>query len=74
MSTKTEPQSRGGEASRALIYVRQSVAREDSISLELQEKACRDHARTRGYAIVDVIADPGVSGLQFSRRPGIQAS
>ena len=59
-------------ASRALIYVRQSVAREDSISLELQEKACRDHARTRGYTVVDVIADPGVSGLQFSRRPGIQ--
>ena len=61
-----------GTAARAVIYVRQSIAREESISLELQEAACREYARARGYAIVDVIADAGVSGLKWERRPGVQ--
>jgi DNA invertase Pin-like site-specific DNA recombinase len=55
-----------------VIYVRQSVAREESISLELQEAACREYATRHGYSVVDVIADPGVSGLKWERRPGIQ--
>ena len=59
-------------ASRAVIYVRQSIAREESISLELQEAACREYARARGSTVVDVIADAGVSGLKWERRPGVQ--
>jgi site-specific DNA recombinase len=57
---------------RAVVYTRQSTLREESISLELQERACRDYAASRGYDVVEVISDPGVSGLQFSKRPGIR--
>lgn len=57
---------------RAIIYVRQSISREESISLELQESECRKYAEGRGYEVVDVVKDPGVSGLQFARRPGIR--
>lgn len=57
---------------RAALYFRQSTFREESISLELQETACRDYAAQRGYDVVAVEADPGVSGRTFAR-PGVQA-
>src|SRR5699024_5935988 len=57
---------------RAVIYKRQSTAREESISLELQETACRDYAARHGYTVVAVEADPGISGRTFAR-PGVQA-
>lgn len=63
-------QQRGHQ--RAVIYKRQSTAREESISLELQETACRDYASRHGYDVVAVEADPGVSGRTFAR-PGVQA-
>lgn len=56
---------------RAIIYLRQSAARDDSISLELQETACRAHAERRGYVVVGVEADPGISGRTFNR-PAVQ--
>lgn len=52
---------------RAALYLRQSIAREDSISLELQEAACRAHCERRGYDVVMVEADPGISGRTFNR-------
>ena len=52
---------------RAALYLRQSIAREDSISLELQETACRAHCERRGYEVVMVEADPGISGRTFNR-------
>ena len=55
---------------RAVLYLRQSVARDDSVSLELQETAGRDHCARYGYEVVAVIADPGVSGRTF-RRVGV---
>lgn len=55
---------------RAVLYLRQSVARDDSVSLELQETAGRDHCARHGYDVVAVIADPGVSGRTF-RRAGV---
>jgi site-specific DNA recombinase len=55
---------------RAVLYLRQSVSREDSISLELQETACRDYCTRRGYQVVAVHADPGISGRTFVR-PGV---
>ena len=61
-----------GPRERAVIYKRQSTAREESISLELQETACRDYAARHGYDVVAVEADPGVSGRTFAR-PGVQA-
>jgi DNA invertase Pin-like site-specific DNA recombinase len=60
------------QRSRAIIYVRQSAQREESISLELQEKSCRDYCERQRYDVIDVVSDPGVSGLQFAKRPGIR--
>jgi site-specific DNA recombinase len=56
---------------RAVIYVRQSTYKEESISLELQELACRDYCDRLGYEIVAVEEDPGVSGRTWNR-PGVQ--
>lgn len=56
---------------RAVIYLRQSVAKEDSISLELQEYACTTYAKQQGYNIVAVEADPGISGRTW-KRPAVQ--
>ena len=52
---------------RAVIYIRQSVARDDSVSPDLQETACRDYARRQGYQVVDVITDLGISGRTWKR-------
>ena len=58
--------------SRAVVYLRQSTFREESISLELQEEACRTYARKQGYDVVAVESDPGLSGRTFNR-PGVSA-
>lgn len=57
--------------SRAVLYLRQSVDREESISLELQEHACRQYCQERGYEVTGVEADPGVSGRTWNR-PAVQ--
>lgn len=56
---------------RAVAYLRQSTYREESISLELQETACRDYAARHGYQVVAVESDPGVSGRTWAR-PAVQ--
>lgn len=58
--------------SRAVLYLRQSTYREDSISLELQETAGRDYCRRQGYEVVQVEADEGISGRRWSNRPAVQ--
>jgi DNA invertase Pin-like site-specific DNA recombinase len=55
---------------RAALYLRQSTFKEESISLELQERACRDYAVGQGYDVVAVESDPGISGRTW-KRPGI---
>ncbi len=57
---------------RAIIYLRQSVYREESISLELQEHACREYCERKGYRVVAVESDPGISGRTWSKRPKVQ--
>ncbi|MGW9345838.1 recombinase family protein [Streptomyces albidoflavus] len=57
---------------RAIIYLRQSVAKDDSISIEMQEIACRDYCDRMGYVVVDVRSDPGISGRTWSKRPDVQ--
>lgn len=52
---------------RAVLYLRQSISRDDSISLELQEASCRAYCEQRGYQIVAVEADPGISGRTWNR-------
>lgn len=59
-------------APRALLYLRQSTYREESISLEVQEQANRDFCDRHGYTVSEVITDAGVSGLKWEKRPGIQ--
>ncbi|MDQ7877315.1 recombinase family protein [Microbacterium sp. QXD-8] len=56
---------------RAVLYLRQSTFREESISLELQEHAGREHCNQQGYDVVAVLADPGVSGRTWNR-PAVQ--
>lgn len=59
---------------RAVIYLRQSTYREESISLEVQEQAARQHAERQGYDVVGVESDPGVTGRSWKRRAGVQAA
>lgn len=56
---------------RAIIYTRQSVHREESISHELQEVACRQYAERKGYDVVRVETDPGISGLNLNKRKAL---
>lgn len=58
-------------APRAILYLRQSAFREDSISLEVQETAGRDHCAKHGYVVVGVEKDPGISGRTW-KRPAVQ--
>ncbi|MEB0303852.1 recombinase family protein [Cryobacterium sp. 10I1] len=55
----------------AVLYLRQSTYREESISLELQEHEGREFAKRRGYRVVAVEADPGISGRTWNR-PAVQ--
>lgn len=56
---------------RAVLYLRQSTYREESISLELQETAGRDYCARMGYTVIGVEADPGISGRTWAR-PAVQ--
>lgn len=56
---------------RAIIYLRQSAYRDESISLELQEIACRDYCDRMGYDVAAVEADPGITGRTWNR-PAVQ--
>lgn len=56
---------------RAVLYLRQSTHREESISLELQETAGRDYCARMGYVVTSVESDPGISGRTW-KRPAVQ--
>lgn len=62
------------KAKRAIIYTRQSVAKEDTISHEIQENAGRAYAENKGYQVLRVETDPGISGLNLSRRKALARS
>ncbi|WP_449281207.1 recombinase family protein [Leucobacter sp.] len=57
---------------RAVLYLRQSIARDDSISIELQEIAGRDYCAQYGYEVVAVEVDEGISGRTWAKRPAVQ--
>lgn len=63
--------STGSARPRAVLYLRQSIAREESISLELQEAAGREYCRQHSYEVVAVESDPGISGRTW-KRPAVQ--
>lgn len=52
---------------RAAIYARLSVAAEESVSIERQLEACRKYAEARGWEVVLVATDDGVSATK--KRP-----
>lgn len=52
---------------RAVIYIRQSIARDESVSPALQESACREYARQHGYQVTEVLEDLGISGRTWKR-------
>src|SRR5215218_3629699 len=58
---------------RAIAYVRQSRTADpdDSLSLEIQERVCRDLAAARGLAVAAVFADPDRRGWD-EERPGLR--
>jgi site-specific DNA recombinase len=60
-----------GATPRAVLYLRQSTYREESISLELQEEIARAYCERQGYKVVAVEADPGISGRTWAR-PAVQ--
>lgn len=61
----------GAARPRAVLYLRQSVAREESISLEVQETSGRAYSTQQGYDVVAVESDPGISGRTWNR-PAVQ--
>lgn len=52
----------------AIIYVRQSTAKEESISPATQREHCMRHAEREGYDVVDVVEDLDLSGRNFKKR------
>lgn len=53
---------------RAIVYVRQSTAKEESISPATQREHCMRHAAKEGYEVVDVVEDLDLSGRNFKKR------
>lgn len=68
------PPPRPRAPDRAVLYLRQSTYREESVSLAQQESVCRDYAARRGFIVVGVCSDPGVSAskTRLARRKGVQ--
>ncbi len=56
---------------RAVLYLRQSEYREESVSFELQETAGREYCARQGYEIVAVEADRS-TGKLWKNRPAVQ--
>lgn len=56
---------------RAVLYLRQSIAREDSVSIELQRIAGEDYCAKQGYDVVAVEIDEGLSGRKWTTRPAV---
>ncbi|WP_182379810.1 recombinase family protein [Nocardioides sp. WS12] len=54
----------------AILYLRQSKAKDDSISLEIQEREGRAHCTRHGYIVSGTVIDEDVSGTgKWQKRP-----
>lgn len=58
---------------RVAIYIRVSTPwqSDDGFSLEAQERVLRAYSQSKGYAVVQVYADKGISGKDIRHRPGM---
>lgn len=56
-----------------IIYLRVSTIKQvkKGMSLESQEKICREYAKTNGYLVKEVFADRGKSGKNIKNRAGL---
>ena len=63
------------EPTKAVIYCRVSSKsqEEEGHGLESQETRCREHARSKGYAVEAVFPDTITGGGDFMKRPGMVA-
>jgi site-specific DNA recombinase len=64
-----------GLATKAVGYIRVSTEEQatNGHGLEVQDRAIRSFADSQGYTLLDVVADPGVSGAKRPEdRPGFQ--
>lgn len=59
---------------KAIIYTRQSKHRDESITHELQEQACRSYAASKGYDVIEVLNEKGVSGKTIAKRKEFQSA
>jgi DNA invertase Pin-like site-specific DNA recombinase len=65
-----------GDVAAAVAYVRVSTDRQakEGVSLEAQEAGARAWATARGFALLGVHADAGVSGKRTDNRPALAAA
>jgi site-specific DNA recombinase len=59
---------------KVIIYTRQSKHRDESVSHELQENACQSFAKSKGWDVVRVLHEKGVSGKTISKRKEFQTA
>ncbi len=59
-------------APRAAVYARISLDRKEEAGVKRQEKACRDLAAARGYAVTGVYVDNSISAYSGATRPEYQ--
>lgn len=57
---------------RAAIYLRQSRSDDASVSLEAQERVCREYVERQGWETVEVFRDRDRSGRAGSKRPAFE--
>lgn len=55
-----------------VIYTRQSKKKLETVSHEIQEESCRRYAESKGYQIVEVINEKGVSARTIEKRKEFQ--
>lgn len=56
---------------RALLYVRRSTAEHQALSLDVQTDEARRFCAARGWTVVDVLLEDGVSRAEFVHRPAL---
>jgi site-specific DNA recombinase len=72
---KSDAEKNQSVAAKAVGYIRVSTEEQavNGHGLEVQERAIRAFAESQGYELLDVIADPGISGARApAERPGFR--
>ncbi|WP_175417284.1 recombinase family protein [Arthrobacter sp. 24S4-2] len=59
---------------KVIIYTRQSKHRDESVTHELQENACQSFAKSRGWEVVQVLNERGISGKTIAKRTEFQTA